>query len=127
VRLPPPPQYGEAALAATPPAVQGELALGDYHGQKDRYQARVQVIKLYYQGWHKLSISRVLRVSRPTVDRWIHRFEAEHFAGLVDQSCAPKVPARKMDLQEGRCDKTPFSGILNPRISLFIFGPGNLL
>jgi hypothetical protein len=35
-------------------------------------------------------------VSRPTVDRWIHRFEAEHFAGLVDKSCAPKVPARKV-------------------------------
>jgi hypothetical protein len=28
------------------PAVQGELALGGYHGQRDRYQARVQVIKL---------------------------------------------------------------------------------
>jgi hypothetical protein len=65
------------------PAVQGELALGDYHNQGDRYQARVQVIKFYYQGWNKLSISRVLHVSRPTVDRWIHRFEAEHFAGLV--------------------------------------------
>ena len=77
-------------------AVQRELALGDYHNQGDRYQARVQVIKFYYQGWHKLSISRVLHVSRPTVDRWIHRFEAEHFAGLVDKSCAPKVPARKV-------------------------------
>jgi transposase len=79
-----------------PPVVQGELALGDYHGQRDRYQARVQVIKLYYQGWNKLSISRVFHVSRPTVDRWIHRFEAEHFAGLVDKSCAPKAPARKV-------------------------------
>ena len=52
-----------------PPAVQGEFTLRDDHGQKDRYQARVQVIKLYYQGWNKLSISRVLHVSRPTVDR----------------------------------------------------------
>jgi transposase len=78
------------------PPVQGEFALGDYHGQRDRYQARVQVIKLYYQGWNKLSISRVLHVSRPTVDRWIHRFEAEYFAGLVDKSCAPKAPARKV-------------------------------
>jgi transposase InsO family protein len=50
----------------------------------------------YYQGWNKLSISRVLHVSRPTVDRWIHRFEAEHFAGLVDKSFAPKAPARKV-------------------------------
>jgi transposase len=78
------------------PAVQGELTLSGYHGQKDRYQARVQVIKLYYQGWNKLSISRVLHVSRPTVDRWIARFEAEHFAGLIDQSSAPKSPARKV-------------------------------
>jgi transposase len=78
------------------PAVPEELTLGDYHAQQDRYQARVQVMKLYYQGWNKLSISRVLHVSRPTVDRWIARFEAEHFAGLVDQSSAPKSPARKI-------------------------------
>jgi transposase InsO family protein len=78
------------------PEAQGELALGDYHGHGNRYQARVQVIKLYYQGWNKLSISRVFQVSRPTIDRWIHRFEAEHFAGLVDKSSAPKAPARKI-------------------------------
>jgi Homeodomain-like domain len=78
------------------PAVQGEFTLGDYHGQKDRYQARIQVMKLYYQGWNKLSISRVLHVSRPTIDRWIAHFEAEHFAGLVDKSSAPKAPARKV-------------------------------
>jgi transposase len=78
------------------PTVPDELTLGDYHAQQDRYRARVQVIKLYYQGWHKLSISRVLHVSRPTVDRWIARFEVEHFAGLVDQSSAPKSPARKI-------------------------------
>lgn len=78
------------------PAAQGELALGDYHSHPDPYHARVQVIKLYYQGWNKLSISRVLYVSRPTVDRWIARFEAEHFVGLVDKSRAPKAPARKI-------------------------------
>jgi transposase InsO family protein len=71
------------------------LALGNYHSQGDRYQARVQVIKLYYQGWTKGSISRVFHVSRPTIDRWIHRFESEHFAGLVDKSFAPKAPTRK--------------------------------
>jgi transposase len=78
------------------PAVPWAFTLRDYHGQQDRYQARVQVIQLYYQGWNKLSISRVLHVSRPTVDRWIARFEAEHVAGLVDQSSAPKSPARKI-------------------------------
>jgi transposase InsO family protein len=80
----------------TPAAAQGELALGDYHSHPEPYQARVHVIKLYYQGWNKLSISRVLHVSRPTIDRWIRRFEAEHFAGLLDRSRAPKAPARKV-------------------------------
>jgi transposase InsO family protein len=37
-----------------------------------------------------------LQVSRPTVDVWIRRFEAEHFAGLVDKSRAPHAPARKI-------------------------------
>jgi putative transposase len=78
------------------PAIQEALALGDYHSQGDCYEARVQVIKLYYQGWTKRSISRVFHVSRPTIDRWIHRFEAEHFAGLVDKGFAPKAPARKV-------------------------------
>jgi len=74
---------------------QEALPLGEYHAQPDRYQARLQVIKLYAQGWEKISISRFLRVSRPTVDAWITRFETEHFAGLLDKSSAPKAPARK--------------------------------
>jgi Helix-turn-helix domain len=35
-----------------------------------------------------------LRVSRPTVDAWIQRFEAEHFAGLVDKPRGPKGPRK---------------------------------
>ena len=54
----------------------------------------MQVITLYHQGWEKISIHRFLRVSRPTIDAWIRRFEAEHFAGLVDKSSAPHAPAR---------------------------------
>jgi transposase len=75
---------------------QGHLGLWDYHTHPDRYQARLQVIQLYYRGWDKLSISRFVQVSRPTVDVWIQRFEAEHFAGLLDRSRAPKAPARKI-------------------------------
>jgi transposase len=78
------------------PAIQEAVALGAYHSQGDRYQARVHVIKLYDQGWTKRSISRVFHVSRPTIARWIDRFEAEHCAGLGDKSCAPKAPARKI-------------------------------
>jgi transposase InsO family protein len=79
----------------SPVPAQGELPLGTYHRQADRSHARHQVIQLYAQGWSKRSISGFLQVSRPTVDRWIRRFEAEHLAGLEDKSRAPKAPARK--------------------------------
>ena len=75
---------------------QEALPLGDYHNQPDRYQARLQVIKLYAQGWEKISISRFLHVSRPTVDAWSKRFATEHLAGLLDKRSAPKAPARKV-------------------------------
>jgi hypothetical protein len=39
---------------------QQQLELWTYHTHPDRYQARLQVVKLYYQGWDKLSISRFL-------------------------------------------------------------------
>jgi transposase len=80
----------------SPPAAQGELALGPYHSYPERVQARQEVITLYAQGWTKRSISRVLHVSRPTVNTWIQRFEAEDLAGLADKSRAPKAPTRKI-------------------------------
>jgi hypothetical protein len=75
----------------TPPP---QLELWDYPTHPDRTQTRWQAIKLYYQGWHKVSISRFLHVSRPTVDLWIARFEAEHLAGLVDHKPGPKSPRK---------------------------------
>src|SRR5262245_45521256 len=78
----------------SPAAPQGTLPLGDYHSHPDRAEARREVLKLYAQGWNKLSISRVLHVSRPTVDRWIHRFEAEDLAGLVDRPRGPRAPRK---------------------------------
>jgi Homeodomain-like domain len=81
---------------ASPVRCQGHLGLWDYHTHPDRYQARLQVIKLYYQGWEKISIHQFLHVSRPTVDAWIRRFETEHFAGLTDRSRAPHAPVRKI-------------------------------
>jgi transposase InsO family protein len=80
----------------SPSPVQGELPFGAYHRHADRYQARLQVVKLYYQGWSKRSISHFMQVSRPTVDRWIQRFEAEHFAGLEDKSRVPHTTPRKV-------------------------------
>jgi helix-turn-helix protein len=80
----------------SPVSCQGHLGLWTYHTHSDRYQARLQVVQLYYRGWDKVSISRFLHVSRPMVDAWVRRFEAEHFAGLVDRSRAPKAPLRKI-------------------------------
>jgi transposase len=78
----------------SPVAAQGELPLGDYHSHPERYQARVQVLKLYAQGWTKRSISQFLHVSRPTVNTWIRRFETAHFAGLVGHKRGPKAPRK---------------------------------
>jgi transposase InsO family protein len=80
----------------SPVSCQGHLRLWNYHAQPDRYHARLHVIQLYYQGWEKVSISRFLHVSRPTVDAWSQRFETEHFAGLMDKSSAPHAPACKV-------------------------------
>ena len=80
----------------SPVPIQQQLELWTSHTHPDRYQGRLQVVKLYYQGWDKLSISRFLQVSRPTVDTWIARFEAEHFAGLMDKKRGPKTPPRKV-------------------------------
>ena len=77
------------------PASPQQLPLLDYHSFPDRSQARLQVIELYFQGWNKLSISRFLRVSRPTINAWIGRFESDNLASLEDKSSAPKTPSRK--------------------------------
>ena len=77
--------------SAGPP---GALPQADYHGQPDRTAARLEVLKLYAHGWNKHSISRFLHVSRPTVDRWIQRFEAEDMAGLVDRPRGPQAPRK---------------------------------
>ena len=67
----------------------------DDHSHPTRPQARAQVITLSCQGWTKISMSRFLHVSRPTVREWIRRFEQEDLTGLADKSRAPKTPARK--------------------------------
>jgi transposase len=66
----------------------------DYRVPAERSHARLQIVRLYYQGWDKVSLSRFLGISRPTVDRWIARFEAEHFAGLIDRKRGPQWPRK---------------------------------
>jgi Winged helix-turn helix len=53
------------------------------------------MVRLSYQGWDKVSLSQFFRISRPTVDRWIARFETEHCARLMDHKRGPQSP-RKM-------------------------------
>jgi hypothetical protein len=81
---------------ASPVRCQGPLGLWESHTHPDRYQARLQVVTRYDQGWEKISIHPFLPVSRPTVDAWIRRFETAHFAGLTDRSRAPHAPVRKI-------------------------------
>lgn len=94
------------------PPSPAQLPLLDYHSHPERSQARLEVIQLYFQGWSKTSISRFLHVSRPTINAWIRRFEAEDLARLdvedlenldandlksfADGSHAPKTTRRKV-------------------------------
>jgi transposase len=78
----------------SPPAPQ-QLPLLDYHSYADPAQARLVVIALYVEGWRKRSISEFLHVSRPTINAWIARFEADNLASLEDRSHTPKTIRRK--------------------------------
>ncbi len=85
----------------SPVPTQHQLELWTYSTHPDRYHARLQVVKLFYRGWDKLSISRFLQVSRPTVDTWIARFEAEHFAGLIDKKRGPESRPQSLVATDG--------------------------
>jgi hypothetical protein len=61
------------------PPAQGEFALGDYHRQRDRYEARVQVIKLYIRAGIS-SVSVASYMSR--VRRWIGGLRASRLNTL---------------------------------------------
>jgi Integrase core domain/Winged helix-turn helix len=86
----------KAIWQESPVSMQGRLERLDYHSHPDRYQARLAIVKLHYQGWDKVSISQFLKVSRPTLDAILKRFAQEHFAGLVDKKRGPKEPRRKI-------------------------------
>jgi transposase len=85
-------------LKAHPPAVQKRLPFTKFHDYKNPYEARVEVIKLYYQGWNIQSISGFLGVSRKHVYRLLERFESEMFAGLQARRSGTKTPQRKLYL-----------------------------
>jgi hypothetical protein len=84
----------KALWQASPVSRQERPERWAYHAYPDRARARLAVVKLHYQGWEKVSISRVLRVSRPTVDAILTRFDHEPFAGLADKRRGPKAPRK---------------------------------
>jgi transposase len=88
-------------LQTYPPVLQARLpftASSRYHDYKDPYQARVEVIKLYYSGWNVQSISGYLGVSRKHIYALLKKFEEETFAGLILQRRGPHQPHRKLYL-----------------------------
>ena len=78
------------------PSSPRQLPLLDYHSYADPSQARLAVIELYFEGWRKSSISAFLHVSRPTINIWIDRFEADNLSSLENQSHTPKTIRRKV-------------------------------
>jgi hypothetical protein len=85
----------EAIWQASPVSPQKRPERWSYHAYADRAQARLAVVKLHDQRWDKVSISRVLQVSQPTVDAILTRFDHEHFAGLADKRRGPKAPRKR--------------------------------
>ncbi len=71
-----------------------QLEFWTYRSYPDRLEARLHVIKLFDQGWNKSRISRFLHVSRPTIDRGLTRFEADHLATLLDKKSGPASPRK---------------------------------
>src|SRR5204863_5812346 len=78
-----------------PPAAPPPRPLLAYHSHAEPAPARMEGIALYAQGWSKRSISQFLQVSRPTINTWIARFEADNLESLEDKSRAPHTTVRK--------------------------------
>lgn len=64
----------------------------------DPYQMRIEVVKLFYQGWKVKTISKFFGKSRQYIYDLIHSFEKENFAGLITKSKTPREPCRKIFL-----------------------------
>src|SRR5258708_16750399 len=60
----------------------------------DPKQRRKAVVELHAEGWSVTSISTYLQTPRQVIYRVLKRWVAEGEAGLVEQSQAPRKPAR---------------------------------
>lgn len=79
-------------------SLQRRLPMPKFHDYKEPYEARVEVIKLYYRGWNIKSISGFLGVSHQHIYTLLERFEQEAFGGLVTQPHGARHPHRKLYL-----------------------------
>jgi hypothetical protein len=74
---------------------------GDYRTPAEHTHTRLQIIRLYYQGWDKVSLSRFLQISRPTVDRCVVSANLLHgFEHLILQTARRGCLARLAEAVE---------------------------
>jgi putative transposase len=76
-------------LDAHPMPMQLELAMEHFHEFDSAYEARWQVVKLFYGGWNKKSVAGLLKLSRRHVGRILEAFEQDGFAALEDKRTRP--------------------------------------
>lgn len=76
-------------LDRNPFPVQLELELDRFHDFEDAYEARWTVVRMFFEGWNKKSIAKLLKLSRQHVTDLIKAFEADGFAGLEDKRTRP--------------------------------------
>jgi transposase InsO family protein len=81
-------------IEKNPHRIQYELLLR-YKDYDDPLTARIEVVKLYYQGWKVKSISGYIGFSESHIYRLLNTFAEEHFAGLHSKKRGPKNPLRK--------------------------------
>lgn len=63
-----------------------------------RMEQKQEMIEKWKSGlYSKMELSRMLGVSRPTLDKWICRYESQGIAGLEDRSTRPKKSPQRID------------------------------
>jgi transposase InsO family protein/transposase len=60
-----------------------------FHTFDDAYQARWTVVRMFYEGWERVSIAGYLKLSERHVRRILDAFEQDGFAGLEDKRTRP--------------------------------------
>jgi transposase InsO family protein len=77
-------------LESHPIPVQLELDIPHFHDFESAYEARWLVVRMFYEGWNKKSISALLKLSRSHVTALIQAFERDGFEALEDKRTRPE-------------------------------------